>query len=100
MADRSRSVEWNDDTDMRLDDETLIERLKEESTDHDPTCNELLEMAAKRIAELKGIQSAEPEIIACVDCKYWIRHDRRCGHWNHGVKPLDWCSYSERRKNE
>ena len=39
----------------------------------------------------------EQEIIVCADCKHWICHDRRCGYWNHGVKPLDWCSYAERR---
>lgn len=40
---------------------------------------------------------AQPEIIACGDCKHWICHDRRCGYWNHGVKPLDWCCHAERR---
>jgi len=39
----------------------------------------------------------DPEIIVCADCKHWICHDRRCGYWNHGVKPLDWCSHAERR---
>jgi len=39
----------------------------------------------------------EQEIIVCADCKHWICHDRRCGYWNHGVKPLNWCSYAERR---
>lgn len=42
----------------------------------------------------------EPEIIRCKDCKHWICHDRRCGYWNHGVKPLDWCCYAERRTDE
>lgn len=40
-----------------------------------------------------------PDTIACGDCKYWICHDRRCGYWNHGVKPLDWCCHAERRTN-
>ena len=42
----------------------------------------------------------EQEIIVCADCKHWICHDRRCGYWNHGVKPLDWCSHAERRIDE
>jgi len=42
----------------------------------------------------------EPDIIACGDCKHWICHDRRCGYWNHGVKPLDWCCHGERRTDE
>lgn len=36
------------------------------------------------------------DIIACGDCKYYIPHDNRCGYWNHGVKPLMWCSQAER----
>lgn len=40
---------------------------------------------------------AQPDIIACGDCKHWICHDRRCGYWNHGVKPLEWCCHAERR---
>lgn len=46
------------------------------------------------------LPSAQPDIIACADCKYWICHDRRCGYWNHGVKPLDWCCHAERRTDE
>lgn len=49
---------------------------------------------------LKQLPSAQPEIIACGDCKHWICHDRRCGFWNHGVKPLDWCCHAERRTDE
>jgi len=50
--------------------------------------------------ELNNLPSAQPEIIACGDCKHWICHDRRCGYWNHGVKPLMWCSQAERRWKE
>ena len=49
---------------------------------------------------LKNLPSAQPEIIACGDCKHWICHDRRCGYWNHGVKPLDWCCHAERRTDD
>ena len=49
---------------------------------------------------VKEAPTAEPEIIACGDCKHWICHDRRCGYWNHGVKPLDWCCHAERRTDE
>ena len=49
---------------------------------------------------INGVPSAQPEIIACGDCIHWICHDRRCGYWNHGVKPLDWCCHAERRTNE
>ncbi len=53
---------------------------------------------AKRL--LHSMPSAQPDIIACGDCKHWICHDRRCGFWNHGVKPLDWCCHAERRTDE
>ena len=46
---------------------------------------------------LEALPSAQPDIIACGDCKHWICHDRRCGYWNHGVKPLEWCCHAERR---
>ena len=49
---------------------------------------------------MQDLPSAQPEIIACGDCKHWICHDRRCGYWNHGVKPLDWCCHAERRNDE
>lgn len=52
------------------------------------------------IETIKALPSAQPDIIACADCKYWICHDRRCGYWNHGVKPLDWCCHAERRTDE
>jgi len=55
------------------------------------------ESGKKFIEHLEQMPSAQPEIIACGDCKHWICHDRRCGYWNHGVKPLDWCCHAERR---
>ena len=58
--------------------------------------NDLIEVIAYEVEQLPP---AQPEIIACGDCKHWICHDRRCGYWNHGVKPLDWCCYAERREN-
>ena len=48
---------------------------------------------------IRDLPSAQPDIIACGDCKHWICHDRRCGYWNHGVKPLDWCCHAERRSD-
>ena len=39
----------------------------------------------RAVTALKALPSAQPEIIACGDCKHWICHDRRCGYWNHGV---------------
>lgn len=49
------------------------------------------------VDRMNELPSAQPDIIACGDCKHWICHDRRCGYWNHGVKPLEWCCHAERR---
>jgi len=69
--------------------------LSEDYETHDYCfpCKEIM----KRIDEQP---SEQPDIIVCGDCKYWICHDRRCGYWNHGIKPLDWCSYAERKEGE
>lgn len=55
--------------------------------------NPLLKMIDKQ-------PSVHPEIIVCANCKHWICHDRRCGYWNHGVRPLEWCCHAERRTDE
>ena len=54
----------------------------------------------KIINRLMSFASAQPDIIVCADCKHWVCHDRRCGYWNHGVKPLMWCSQAERRTDD
>ena len=54
---------------------------------------------AYRHGETEAEARYHAEIIACGDCKHWICHDRRCGYWNHGVKPLDYCSRAERRED-
>lgn len=33
----------------------------------------------------------------CADCNRYIRHDHRCGYWNHGVSEDDFCSRAEER---
>lgn len=48
---------------------------------------------------IEALPPAQPDIVACGDCIHWICHDRRCGYWNHGVKPLDWCCHAERRSD-
>lgn len=49
---------------------------------------------------ISDLPSAQPDIIACGDCKHYIPHDKRCGYWNHGVKPLEWCCHAERRTDD
>ena len=74
---------WMQSHDKQMYEMGLKERLADDSDSYD--------------ALLPFLQ---PEIIACGDCKHWICHDRRCGFWNHGVKPLDWCCHAERRTDE
>lgn len=38
------------------------------------------------------------EVVLCKDCKHYIKHDKRCGILNHGMKEVDFCSYGERRE--
>lgn len=58
---------------------------------------ETWELNGEEIREvLDALPSAQPDIIYCKDCKHYIRHDKRCGYWNHGVKPTMWCSQAER----
>lgn len=67
-------------------------------SDIQAVCQMVIDEIQERVA--KAISSAQPDIIACGDCKHWICHDRRCGYWNHGVKPLEWCCHAERRTDE
>ena len=77
----------------KMDDLISRQVAMESFEDTTFTKNEIL----RRLSELP---SAQPDIIVCADCKYWICHDRRCGYWNHGVKPLEWCCHAERRTDE
>lgn len=36
-------------------------------------------------------------VTRCADCNRYIRHDHRCGYWNHGVNADDFCSRAEER---
>ena len=78
-----QSTGWMQNHDREMYESGLRERLADDSDSYDAL-----------------LPSAQPEIIACGDCKYWIWHDRRCGYWNHGVKPLEWCYHAERRTDE
>ena len=78
-----QSTGWMQNHDREMYESGLRERLADDSDSYDAL-----------------LPSAQPEIIACGDCKHWIWHDRRCGYWNHGVKPLEWCCHAERRTDE
>lgn len=37
------------------------------------------------------------KVVRCEDCKHYIKHDKRCGLLNHGVKTDFFCGWGERR---
>lgn len=77
--------------------QAAIELAMQYCPDDDGSCSKADRDIRELLDDLENLPSAQPEIIACGDCKHWICHDRRCGYWNHGVKPLDWCCHAERR---
>lgn len=81
--------------------QAAIEKVRQLNAVVSPISDDVLLVdKAEAMTELMVMPSAEPDIIACGDCKHWICHDRRCGYWNHGVKPLDWCCHGERKTDE
>ena len=41
------------------------------------------------------------EVVRCKECVRYIKHDKRCGIWNHGgIVPYGFCFLGERRTNE
>ena len=38
--------------------------------------------------------------VLCKECQHYIKHDKRCGFWNHGVRDIDWCCHAERAEDE
>lgn len=46
---------------------------------------------------IRDLPSAQPEIVRCKDCIYWVAHDKRCVYLDHGFAPNMWCCHAERR---
>lgn len=40
------------------------------------------------------------ELVRCGECKHYIRHDKRCTAWNHGVEKDGFCYKGERKGGE
>lgn len=38
--------------------------------------------------------------VLCKDCEYYIKHDKRCTVWNHGVSKDDYCSRGLKKEVE
>ena len=45
---------------------------------------------------IMALPSAQPEIVRCKDCMYWVAHDKRCVYLNHGFAPNMWCCHGRR----
>ena len=58
------------------------------------------EDACCAIEDAPTIIDAVP-VVRCRDCVHYIKHDKRCGIWNHGgIVPYGFCFLGERRTNE
>ena len=65
----------------------------------------------RAIYHVEQLPSAQPEIIRCKDCKYWVPGyitdnddfiPPKCGEWQQmvGHSSDDYCSFAERREDE
>ena len=53
----------------------------------------------KKIVELPTIDAVP--VVRCRDCVHYIKHDYRCGIWNHGgIVPYGFCFLGERRTDD
>ena len=40
------------------------------------------------------------DVVRCRECENYVKHDKRCKYWNHGVESDGFCSMGERREDE
>ena len=78
----------------------------------DPACEDIWERDRtldNAIDAIRGLPSAQPEIIRCKDCRYQCKGQNECETWNLcGYRPWQYtpttdehfCSYAERRNDE
>lgn len=62
-------------------------------------CNGVRELPSTQPEVLacgEGELIAQPEIVRCKDCMYWVAHDKRCVYLNHGFAPNMWCCHGRR----
>lgn len=39
-------------------------------------------------------------VVRCMFCKHYIKHDKKCALWNHGVFKNDYCSRGQKKEVE
>ena len=55
----------------------------------------------KVVGKIKGLPSAQPEIIRCRNCKFASGDSRICMQFGHSpIGELDFCAWAERRNDE
>lgn len=57
---------------------------------------------SERLHDVADAPTADAvEVVRCKDCAHYIKHDKRCGIWNHGgIAPYGFCFLGERRTDE
>lgn len=58
--------------------------------------NEYIKEHDARVEEYKN----SVPVVRCAFCKHYIKHDKRCGIWNHGVFKDDYCSRGQKKEVE
>lgn len=68
-----------------------------EMTEEAMKAAEMFAELAKKLNAKMEIDKGRRPVRHCADCNRYIRHDHRCGYWNHGVDADDFCSKAEER---
>lgn len=48
----------------------------------------------------KVLEKETLKLVFCKDCEHYIKHDKRCAVWNHGVHKDDYCSRGQKKEVE
>ena len=68
--------------------------MRSENEPDDFWKNEYIKEHDARIEEYKN----SVPVVRCESCEYYIKHDKRCAVWNHGVFKDDYCSRGQTKK--
>ena len=80
-------------------DDLISRQAAIDATWFEPSYTDPLNVLTEVRDRLKALQSAQPEIIRCKDCKHWDGVDT-CDVIDAPVWDNDFCSMAERRSNE
>jgi len=74
----------------------LVELPPHLSEKNDFWKNEYIKEHDARVEEYKN----SVPVVRCAFCEHYIKHDKRCGVWNHGVFKDDYCSRGQKKEEE